>query len=102
MTKEIKHPEEIQKVPEISTLKHSLGTLKQSLTIHPILAFLETFDNFFKKKKRLLVNNEVLFSPGENPYFYIISSGALTIIRVTPTGEKKEVGRAYMGSFLGE
>ncbi|MFA6091234.1 MAG: hypothetical protein WC774_05695 [Candidatus Gracilibacteria bacterium] len=48
MSKEIKHSREIQKVPEAPTLKHSLGTLKQSLTIHPILAFLETFDNFFK------------------------------------------------------
>lgn len=102
MSKENIHSQEIQKAPEINVLRQSLGALKQSLAIHPILAFLEGFDNFFKKKKRALVNNEVLFTPGENPYFYIVSSGALSILRMTPTGEKKEIGRAYMGSFIGE
>lgn len=102
MSKEAKHSPETRKTPETSTLQASLGTLKQSLTIHPILAFLEEFDNFFKKKKRILMNNEVLFTPGENPYFYIVSSGTLSILRLTPTGEKKEVGRAHMGSFIGE
>ncbi|MDD5377462.1 MAG: cyclic nucleotide-binding domain-containing protein [Candidatus Gracilibacteria bacterium] len=102
MQKEITHAPEMKKTPETSVLKQSLGALKQSLTIHPILAFLDGFDSFFKKKKRALVNNEVLFTPGENPYFYIVSSGALAILRSTPTGEKKEVGRAYMGSFIGE
>ncbi|MDD2891340.1 MAG: cyclic nucleotide-binding domain-containing protein [Candidatus Gracilibacteria bacterium] len=102
MSKEIKHSPEISKIPEINSLKESLGTLQQSLNIHPILAFLEEFDSFFKKKKRILTNNEVLFTPGENPYFYVISSGALSILRMTPTGEKKEIGRAYTGSFIGE
>lgn len=102
MSKEITHTPETQKTPETKNLKHSLGALKQSLTIHPILAFLEGFDSFFKKKKRALVNNEVLFTLGENPYFYIVSSGALSILRMTPTGEKKEVGRAYTGGFIGE
>lgn len=87
---------------EKASLKDSLSALKQTLSIHPILAFLKSFDIFFKKKERALVNNEILFSPGENPHFYIVSSGALSILRMTPTGEKKEVGRAYMGSFLGE
>lgn len=102
MSKEITPAHEITKTPETAKLKRSLGALKQSLTIHPILAFLEGFDSFFKKKKRSLVNNEVLFTPGENPYFYIVSSGALSILRMTPTGEKKEVGRAYTGGFIGE
>lgn len=74
MSKETAHSPEIKQAPEVNTLKQSLGALKQSLAIHPILAFLEGFDSFFKKKKRLLVNNEVLFTPGENPYFYIVSS----------------------------
>ncbi|EKD30420.1 MAG: hypothetical protein ACD_78C00065G0015 [uncultured bacterium (gcode 4)] len=102
MSKETKHSHETKKALETNTLQTSLSTLKQSLTIHPILAFLEEFDAFFKKKKRILMNNEVLFTPGENPYFYIVSSGNLSILRLTPTGEKKEVGRAYMGSFIGE
>lgn len=63
MSKEIKHSPEISKIPEINSLKESLGTLQQSLNIHPILAFLEEFDSFFKKKKRILTNNEVLFTP---------------------------------------
>lgn len=102
MSKEIKHSPETRKAPEINTLQASLSALKQSLAIHPILAFLDGFDSFFKKKKRFLTNNEVLFTPGENPYFYIVSSGTLSILRLTPTGEKKEVGRAYTGSFIGE
>lgn len=63
MPKEIKHITETSQAPEATHLKQSLGALKQSLSIHPILAFLEGFDNFFKKKKRALVNNEVLFTP---------------------------------------
>jgi hypothetical protein len=63
MSKEVRHSPEIQKAPEINTLRASLQSLKQSLVIHPILAFLEEFDSFFKKKKRALTNNEVLFSP---------------------------------------
>lgn len=102
MSKEIKHSPSVEKTPEKNTLKNSLGALKQSLAIHPILALLEGFDSFFKKKKRALSSNETLFTPGENPYFYIVSSGALSILRLTPTGEKKEVGRAYTGSFIGE
>lgn len=85
MSKEAAHSQETKKTPEISTLRASLGELKHSLAIHPILAFLDGFDTFFKKKKRTLVNNEVLFAPGENPYFYIVSSGALSILRMTPT-----------------
>lgn len=63
MSKEAIHSHEIQKTPEKNILRASLGALKQSLAIHPILAFLEGFDSFFKKKKRLLVNNEILFTP---------------------------------------
>lgn len=85
MSKETPHSPEIKQAPEVNVLKQDLGALRQSLAIHPILAFLEGFDSFFKKKKRLLVNNEVLFTPGENPYFYIVSSGALSILRITPT-----------------
>jgi len=102
MSKEIKYSPEKTKTVESNTMEKSLGALKQDLTIQPILAFLEEFNSFFKKKKRALANNEVLFTPGENPYFYIVSSGALSILRLTPTGEKKEIGRAYTGSFIGE
>lgn len=79
-----------------------MKSLRASLPMQPVLAFLDSFDQFFKKKKQQLAKNEVLFSPGENPYFYIVTSGALAVFRVTPTGEKKEIGRAYKGSFLGE
>lgn len=102
MSKETQHLKEPLKTPETGAMKQSLSVLKQGLAISPVLAFLEGFDTFFKKKKRALVNNEVLFKPGEDPHFYIVSSGALTILRATPTGERKEIGRAYMGSFLGE
>lgn len=74
MSKETKHTPEIKKPPRVDATKESLGVLKQNLAVQPIFAFLEGFDGFFKKKKRALVNNEVLFTPGENPYFYIVSS----------------------------
>ena len=63
MSEQSKHIPDIQAVKETTTLKQSLRSLQQSLAIHPILAFLEGFDSFFKKKKRALVNNEVLFTP---------------------------------------
>jgi hypothetical protein len=102
MSKDIKPSTEVQNISEVNSLRATLSTLRQSLSINPILAFLEGFDSFVKKKKRMLLNNEVLFTPGENPYFYIVSSWALSILRMTPTGEKKEVGRAYTGSFIWE
>lgn len=102
MSKEIKYIPKVKKDSETHMLKQSLSALKQSLAAYPILAFLEGFDSFLKKKKKILANKEILFSPGENPYFYIISSWALSIIQITPNGEKKEVGVAYAGSFIGE
>lgn len=72
------------------------------MTVTPVFAFLEKFDEFTKKKKKALAGGEVLFEPGESPYFYIVSSGALKIFRINPSGEKKEIGKAYAGSFIGE
>lgn len=63
---------------------------------------MEKFDEFAKKKKKSLSENEVLFEPGESPYFYIVASGALKIFRINPSGEKKEIGKAFAGSFIGE
>jgi hypothetical protein len=74
MSKDIKPSTEVQNISEVNSLRATLSTLRQSLSINPILAFLEGFDSFVKKKKRMLLNNEVLFTPGENPYFYIVSS----------------------------
>ena len=80
----------------------SLDTLRDSLAQAPILAFLKKFDIFLKKKEQFLSRDEVLFEPGENPYLYIVSSGALGIYRLTPTGESKEIGRVYTGECIGE
>lgn len=93
---------EIRKENEISELKKGLDSLKAGIAVTPVFAFLEKFDEYAKKKKKLLVDGEVLFSPGESPYFYIVSSGALKIFRINPSGEKKEIGKAYAGSFIGE
>ena len=102
MSKETSHAHEINPLLEKGIFHESMKSLKASLPMQPVLAFLESFDHFFKKKKQDIAKGEVLFSPGENPYFYIVASGALAIFRITPTGEKKEIGRAYKGSFLGE
>lgn len=79
-----------------------LNSLKAGFASAPVFTFLEKFDAFFKKKKRILSQNEVLFEPGENPYFFIVASGALGVYRVNPSGEQKEIGRVYAGGFIGE
>ncbi len=95
------NPEIRNETPAAETHK-GLEGLKAGLAVAPVFAFLEKFDEFAKKKKKALVEGEVLFEPGESPYFYIVSSGALKIFRINPTGEKKEIGKAYAGSFIGE
>lgn len=66
------------------------------------MAFLERFDTFVQKKKKILTKGEVLFEPGENPYLYMVASGALGIFRINPSGEIKELGKVYTGAFIGE
>lgn len=93
---------EIRNETPITEAHKGLEGLKAGLAVAPVFAFLEKFDEFAKKKKRALVEGEVLFEPGESPYFYIVTSGALKIFRINPTGDKKEIGKAYAGSFIGE
>lgn len=76
--------------------------LRKELATSPVMAFLERFDVFVQKKRKVLAKGEVLFEPGENPYFYVVASGALGIFRVNPSGELKEVGKVYTGAFIGE
>ena len=97
-------PEKKEHAPKVekSGLQKELLSFRQDLSVAPVLAFLEKFDAFLKKKKRILTKDELLFEPGENPYLYIVASGALSVFRLNPTGETKEVGRAYTGQFLGE
>ncbi len=89
-----------KKESPINELKASLDSIRSNLKIAPVMAFLDKFDTFIAKKKKILAKDEVLFEPGENPYFYIVASGAIGIFRINPTGEKKEVGKVYTGSFL--
>lgn len=84
----------------VQGLKASLDSIKAALPQAPVFAFIEKFDTFVQKKKRILAKEEALFEPGENPYLYIVTSGALAVFRITPSGEQKEVGKAYAGSFL--
>lgn len=85
--------------------KESLGDLKKWINIqkqNPIMAYVEKFDELFKKKKKILEAWEILFSPGKNNLFYIITSWELNILRYTSTNEKKEIGKAYAWSFIWE
>ncbi len=83
-------------------VKPGIEWLRKELSIAPVLAFLDRFDSFVQKKKKMLRKGETLFEPGENPYFYIVSSGALGIFRINPSGEVKELGKVYTGAFIGE
>lgn len=82
----------------ISDLKKSINIQK----INPIIAYLEKFDTYFKKKKRILETWEVLFSPWKDNNFYIITSGEIDIFRYTIDGTKKEIWKARSGSFIWE
>jgi CRP-like cAMP-binding protein len=84
------------------TPKPGFEGLRKELLVAPIIAFLDRFDTFAQKKKKVLAKDEMLFEPGDNPYLYIVASGALGIFRVNPSGEIKEVGKVYTGSFIGE
>ncbi len=85
-----------------AAFSRKVDALKADLVSAPVFAFLEKFDSFVKKRTRSLASGETLFEPGEDPNFYVVVSGALKISRVNPSGEKKEIGKAYAGSFLGE
>ncbi len=83
-------------------IQQEVNKLKQTISAFSVFAFIEKFDERFKKKKKILSKGEILFEPGQNPYLYIIISGTLSIIRGTENGGKKEIWRAYAGSFIGE
>lgn len=102
MNEKRKNLKEVLPEADKNGLSEPLESLKAEILVAPTFAFLEKFDVFTKKKTRFLATGETLFEPGEDPYFYIVASGALKIFRINPTGEKKEVGKAYAGSFLGE
>jgi CRP-like cAMP-binding protein len=92
----------INERPNLPEQTSGLQALRAHMPNAPVMAFLEKFDTFFEKKKRSLLKDEVLFSPGENPYLYIVASGALGVFRINPSGDAKEVGRVYTGAFIGE
>ncbi|MDD2487306.1 MAG: cyclic nucleotide-binding domain-containing protein [Candidatus Gracilibacteria bacterium] len=82
----------------LSDFKNQIGIQKQN----PVIAYIEKFDEYFKKNKKHLKKGEVLFSPGIDPNFYIVKSGALLIFSHTSDGDKKEIGKVYEGGFIGE
>ncbi len=82
-----------------------VNDLKNSTTFsisNPIITYLGKFNEFFKKDKRILKSWEILFTPGDNKYFYIITSWILNINSYTKDGIKKEVGKAYEWYFIWE
>lgn len=82
----------------ISDLKRFLSGPK----INPIIAYLEKFDEYFKKKKRKLEKWEILFRPGKDINFYIIISWEVDIYRYTSDWVRKEIWQAKAGSFIWE
>lgn len=101
MTKEVKKNPEVhamKKMPTLAELKSMMPAKKEN----PILAYLDTFDKEWKKRKLALRSGEILFSPGEDPHLYIITKGLVNILRNTASGETKEIGNARAGSFMGE
>jgi len=101
MTKEVKKNPELQalkQMPTLADLKNMMPARKEN----PIMAYLDTFDKEWKKRKKVLQSGEVLFSPGEDPHLYIITKGFVNILRNTASGEVKEIGNAHAGSFMGE
>ncbi|EKE30357.1 MAG: hypothetical protein ACD_2C00001G0007 [uncultured bacterium (gcode 4)] len=85
--------------------RDDIESLKSNLKIekpNPIIAYLEKFDTYFKKKKRLLEAWELLFSPWIDKNFYIITSWTVDIFRYTFDWQRKEIWNARAWSFIGE
>lgn len=82
----------------ISNLKKAINIQK----INPIMAYLEKFDTYFKKKKRILESWDVLFKQWNDSNFYIITSWELDIFRYTVDWTRKEIWKAKSGSFIWE
>lgn len=82
----------------ISDLKKSINMQK----FNPIIAYLERFDEYFKKKKKKLQKWEVLFTPWIDDNFYIIVSWEIDIYRYTSDWTKKEIWKAKTWSFIWE
>lgn len=90
--------------PKLST-RGDIWNFKESINIvkvNPILAYLDKFDTYFKKKKKILEAGQILFSPGKDDNFYIIASWNLSILKHISDWQKKEIGKAYSWSFIWE
>lgn len=86
-------------------VKENLSNFRKDVNIekvNPIIAYLDKFDEYFKKKKRKLEAGQMLFSPGIDDNFYVIISWVLSIISQTSTWEKKEIWKAKKWSFIWE
>lgn len=96
---------EKKQVKEKFSSKDAIMDFKKWLWLekaNPIMAYLEKFDTYFKKKKRILETWDVLFWAWKDLNFYIIASGWVDIIWFTSDWLKKEVWKAYAGSFIWE
>lgn len=85
--------------------KSWIDNLKQAVNIqktNPIIAYLEKFDSYFKKQKKVLEAWETLFKPWKDWFFYIITSWELDIFRYTVDWTKKEIWKARAWSFIWE
>ncbi len=104
-TKELKEHE--HKKPKIKDIdvKSAITELKtwvNVVKVNPIMAYLEKFDNLFKKKKRILESWETLFKPWKDHNLYIIATWWVDIFRYTIDWQKKEIWKAYAWSFIWE
>jgi len=96
--KETKKLWEVNIKADLSTFKNDVNIQK----VNPIIAYLDKFDEYFKKKKMRLEVWQILFSPGIDDKFYIIASWVLSVISHTSTWEKKEIWKAKKWSFIWE
>lgn len=110
MSKEKIHPgekqEPTQKIPE-KKQEHTLSLTELRNTLpprkeNPIIGYLDMFDKTWKKRKRIIQSGEALFEPGDDPHMYLVTKWVLVILRETSSGEKREIGTVYPGSFMGE
>lgn len=105
MKKEIKENIQIQWEGNSLDIKDAIGSLKNKMNIekrNPIMAYLDKFDNYFKKKKKILELWDVLFSPWKDTNLYIIVSWGVDIFRYTVEWQKKEIWKAHAWSFIWE
>lgn len=104
MSENLKAKEKMEKTKKPDT-NRILSDLRNKIWIqrqNPILAYIEKFDEYFKKKKRFLKNWEILFDIWNDSNIYIVKSWIILIYSYMADWDRKEIFKTREGWFIWE